>query len=254
MNFRALMEYRTNFLLSIAIGAVWQVSVIVFAGVLLVRFSGVGGWASSDVLLIAGLRMLAHGLYVLFFGRVFNLKFLVQEGLVEAYLVRPMPVYRQVQLAFFPANALGDLIVAISLFAAAISRSQHEWTVARILFLAGAVVGGMFMESAIFTAISSAALHFPATSYWSTWFEELMGTFGNYPLSILPKIAQVVFTCAVPLAFVAYFPAAILTGHGGTLGVPVWLAVASPLLGLLAFIASRLLWNRSLSHFTGTNH
>jgi hypothetical protein len=60
LNFRAQMEYRTEFLLMIAIGAIWQVSVIVFATVLLSRFAGMGGWDSSDVLLIPATRMLAH--------------------------------------------------------------------------------------------------------------------------------------------------------------------------------------------------
>ena len=44
LNFRAQLEYRTEFLLMIAIGAIWQVSVIVFATVLLTRFTGMGGW------------------------------------------------------------------------------------------------------------------------------------------------------------------------------------------------------------------
>ncbi|MFE4631651.1 ATP-binding cassette domain-containing protein, partial [Streptomyces mirabilis] len=49
-------------------------------------------------------------------------------------------------------------------------------------------------------------------------------------------------TFGLPLAFVAYFPAAVLTGHGGDSGVPYWLAAASPLVGLLAYLGARLLW------------
>jgi len=57
----------------LAIGAVWQVSVIVFATVLLTLFTRMGGWDSSDVLLILATRMPAHGLFVLFLGRVHGL-------------------------------------------------------------------------------------------------------------------------------------------------------------------------------------
>ena len=42
LNVRAQLEYRTEFLLMIAIGAIWQVSVIVFATVLLTRCTGIG--------------------------------------------------------------------------------------------------------------------------------------------------------------------------------------------------------------------
>ena len=45
--------------------------------------TGLGGWSSSDVLLIASMRMLAHGLYVLFLGRIQYMNMLVQEGVVD---------------------------------------------------------------------------------------------------------------------------------------------------------------------------
>src|ERR671922_2258170 len=93
LNIRAAMEYRTEFLLNIAIGAIWQVSVIVFATVLLSRFTGMGGWDSSDVLLIPATRMLAHGLFVLFLGRMHGVGRFIQEGMVDVFLVRPMPVH-----------------------------------------------------------------------------------------------------------------------------------------------------------------
>ncbi|MER5214826.1 ABC-2 family transporter protein [Streptomyces sp. NPDC002838] len=247
------MEYRVEFLMKVAVGAVWQISVVVFATVLLNRFSGMGGWSAADALLIAAMRMLAHGLFVLFFGRVHYLAMLVQEGLIDACLLRPMPVYRQMQLSFFPTNAIGDLLVAVSLFAGALARSSLEWTPVRIAFLAAAVLGGMLLEAALFTALSSAALHFPATSHWSNWLEELMGTFGSYPLNVLPKAVSGALTYVLPLAFIAYFPAGVLTGHGSALGVPVWVAASSPFFGMASFVGARLLFNRSLRHYTGVN-
>ncbi|MFJ5309815.1 ABC transporter permease [Streptomyces sp. NPDC088350] len=253
LNFRTQLEYRVEFLMTIAIGAVWQVAVIVFATVLLTQFSGMGGWTAADVLLIVAMRMLAHGLFVLFFGRLPALAHRVQEGLIDACLVRPMPVYRQVQLHWFPTHAIGDLAVATSLFSWAIVRSSLEWTPGRIAFLVAGVLGGMLVEAALFTALSSAALHYPATSYWSSWLEELMGTFGSYPLNILPKAVSAALTYVLPLAFIAYFPAGVLTGHGSALGVPVWVAASAPLFGLAGFIGARLLWNWSLRHYTGVN-
>jgi ABC-2 type transport system permease protein len=113
------------------------------------------------------------------------------------------------------------------------------------------IIGGTLLEAAIYTAISSLHLHFPTSVAWSEWVEELMGTFGNYPLSFLPRIVTNAFTFVLPMAFIAYFPAAILTGHSTQLGVPQALAVAAPAVGLAAFIGARMLWNASLRHYTG---
>ncbi|WP_328354160.1 ABC-2 family transporter protein [Streptomyces sp. NBC_00457] len=253
LNIRAAMEYRTEFLLNIAAGAIWQVSVIVFATVLLARFTGMGGWDSSDVLLIPAIRMLAHGLFVLVLGRLHFIGRQIQEGMIDVYLTRPMPVYRQVQLAYFPTNAIGDLTVAAGLMVGALSRSHLDWTAGRISYLIAAVLGGMLLEAALFAVMACAALRFPAADYWSRWLEELLGTFGSYPLNVLPKAVGGLLTYGLPLAFVAYFPAAVLTGHGHSTGVPYWLAAASPLLGVLAYLATRLLWRWSLRHYAGVN-
>ncbi|MFD8028810.1 ABC transporter permease [Streptomyces sp. NPDC059717] len=253
LNFRAQLEYRAEFLMMIAIGAVWQVSVIVFATVLLTRFSGMGGWDSSDVLLIPATRMMAHGLFVLLLGRVHGLGRHIQEGKIDAYLLRPLPVHRQVQLDSFPTNAIGDLTVAAGLLAGALGRSHLDWTAGRITYLIAAILGGMLLEAALFTAVASASLRFPAADYWGNWLEELLGTFGSYPLNVLPKAVGGLLTYGLPLAFVAYFPAAVLTGHGHGAGAPYWLAAGSPLVGVLAYLGARLLWRWSLRHYTGVN-
>ncbi|MGW0087483.1 ABC transporter permease [Streptomyces sp. NPDC003328] len=253
LNFRAQLEYRAEFLMMIAIGAVWQVSVIVFATVLLTRFSGMGGWDSSDVLLIPATRMMAHGLFVLLLGRVHGLGRHIQEGKIDAYLLRPLPVHRQVQLDSFPTNAIGDLTVAAGLLAGALGRSHLDWTAGRITYLIAAILGGMLLEAALFTAVASASLRFPAADYWGNWLEELLGTFGSYPLNVLPKAVGGLLTYGLPLAFVAYFPAAVLTGHGHGTGAPYWLATGSPLVGVLAYLGARLLWRWSLRHYTGVN-
>ncbi|MFD7402089.1 ABC transporter permease [Streptomyces sp. NPDC059866] len=251
LNFRAQLEYRSEFLMMIAIGAVWQVSVIVFATVLLTRFTGMGGWDSSDVLLIPATRMLAHGLFVLFLGRVHGLGRHIQEGRIDVYLLRPMPVHRQVQLEFFPTNAIGDLTVAAGLMWGALARSDLDWTAGRIGYLIAAVLGGMLLEAALFTVVACASLRFPAADYWGRWLEELLGTFGSYPLNVLPRAVGGLLTYGLPLAFVAYFPAAVLTGHDTS--VPYWLAAASPLLGLVGYLGARLLWRWSLRHYAGVN-
>jgi ABC-2 type transport system permease protein len=86
----------------------------------------------------------------------------------------------------------------------------------------------MLLEAALFTAVACASLRFPAADYWGRWLEELLGTFGSYPLNVLPKAVGGFLTFGLPLAFVAYFPAAVLSGHGHDTGVPYWLAASSP--------------------------
>lgn len=248
---RAELEYRADFIISVVFGVAWQTSVIVFVTVLLGSFPGMGGWPSHAVLLIAAMRMLSHGVHALLFDRNYHLATLVQDGRLEAFLLRPMPVFRQVQLAVFPTNALGDLLVGVSMFSWAMTVIDLRWTVARAAYLAAGLAGGVLVEAAVGTVIGSFLLRFPSASAWNNWVEELMGTFGNYPLSFLPRLVTGMFTFILPLAFIAYLPAAVLTGRTGGLGVPAAVAIAAPLIGLAAYVGSRLLWKARLRRYTG---
>src|ERR1700722_6851011 len=67
-NFGGRLQYRGDFLTTLAMGLAWQTSVFVFVAVILTRFPGLGGWPASDVLLILAIRMLGHGVVVTVFN------------------------------------------------------------------------------------------------------------------------------------------------------------------------------------------
>jgi viologen exporter family transport system permease protein len=249
LNFRARASYRADLLLSVFTGLAWQVSVLVFAGVLLARFGGIGGWSQGGVLLIASMRLLSHGLYVATLGNIMWLPFVMQEGRLEGYLMRPLPVYRQVLLSQFPLNALGDCAAAVALFALTLAKLHLAWTPARAAYLVAAVVGGTFAEGAAQTAISSVSFRGTTGLAWFNWVDTMFASFGNYPLRIMPPQARYLLTFGLPVAFVAYLPAAALTGRAGGTGLPGWLVVASPAAGPLLYAAARLVWNRALNRY-----
>lgn len=248
LNFRVRLEYRAEFLMMIAVGLAWQGSVVIFATVILTNFPGMGGWSSTDVLLMASMRLVSHALYMMLLGPII---LVTREGYLDAYMLRPISVYRQVQFAVLNSNGFGDVVVGICLFGVAMRISTVDWSPVRLGYLAVALAGGTLMEGAIKTVIASAAMHAPAASYWGHWADELMTTFGNYPLHILPTLARDTLIFVLPLGFIAYLPAAVLTGRLDTLPVPAPLAVVSPLIGLLAFVAARRIWDFSLRHYKG---
>jgi ABC-2 type transport system permease protein len=249
ISFRARTQYRGDFVTALAMGLAWQTSVFVFATVLLTRFPGLGGWTSGAVLLIVAIRMLSHGVMVLVFNSLIMIPYIAAQGALDGYLIRPMPVYRQVLLYTFPLNALGDSFSALLLFAFAITRVHLAWTPLMVLYLIAAVTGGALLEAAIQTLVSILAFRYTIPIAVFMWFDRMIATFGNYPFSILPLAARAILTYVLPIAFVAYLPAAVLTGRVASAGVPEWLAYASPAAGPLLYVLARYAWYRALRRY-----
>jgi len=250
LNFRARMEYRADFIVALLFGVLWQTSTLMFASVLLTRFKGgMGGFPASGVVLIIGLRLLSHGLYVLGYSNLAWLPRLVDEGRVDGYFLRPLPVFTQLLLSQFSVNAIGDIAVGATSLGFGIALTHLHWTIGMGLYLAAAVIGGLLVEVALQLIFACLLLRSPGSRVVGAWVDELMSTFGNYPLSILPKAVQGLFTFLLPLAFVAYFPVLVLLGiaqqHGPMSIVEHW----SPVVGVLLYVVARRVWAYSLRHY-----
>ncbi|WP_158841352.1 ABC transporter permease [Saccharothrix deserti] len=248
---RARLQYRADFLLAILSGVAWQMSVLVVVGVLLTRFPQLDGWSGGEVVLLAGMRLAAHGIYVCLLSNIMLLPRIVEEGRLEVYRLRPVPMLTQVLLTSCNVNGVGDFFVGVTFLLVAVGEAGVEWTAGKVLFLLAALVGGALLEAAVQLVVNRRALRHPETLALSVWLDELFGMFGNYPLSILPIAVRALFTCVLPIAFIAYFPAAVITGKVDTLDVPAAFAYGSPLAGVLVFLTARALWYRSLRRYEG---
>jgi ABC-2 type transport system permease protein len=123
----------------------------------------------------------------------------------------------------------------------------------RVLLLIAGIVGGAFLEAAITNVFAGLTLISPSAASWSFRFQEILSAVGNYPLNILPVGVQIALTYLVPIAFIAYLPAAAITGQLATTVVPAWLAYAAPIVGAAAYAVSRWIWVRCLDNYQGAN-
>jgi len=252
INLRGQAEFRANFIASILLGALWQTSIVVFAAVLLTHFESIGGWSSASVLLLAAMRLTSHAVTTLLSGRINYISRIIQEGRIDTYLVRPTSVYRQIQFYAFGANAFGDLAVALTMLVIAITAFDQPWTFARVVLLVAGIVGGALMETAVMVVLAGWAILRPHAASWAFRFQELLDTVGNYPLTILPRSVQALLTI-IPVAFIAYLPAAAITGHAATTGLPDWLVWGSPLAGLLGYGIARTVFQTCITRYQGSN-
>jgi ABC-2 type transport system permease protein len=118
---RGQMQYRASFLMEVAAGMAYQSMGFVFIWAILSRFQSLGGWGLSEIALLYGMRLTAHGLYLLFFSNVFRIDDFVREGGYDRFLVRPIPPLLQLMFSTVRVTVVGDFIGGVVILVAALT-------------------------------------------------------------------------------------------------------------------------------------
>lgn len=236
---RGQMQYRLNFVIGVLSGMFFQSINLVFIWAILETFPSLGGWNFREIALLYGIRLTAHGLYLVFFSEMFAIDNMVREGGYDRLLIRPIHPMLQLMFGQFRITVLGDLFGGMAILTAAFMSLGVEWTPELALLLIFAIAGGAMIDGAF--QILPASLSF---RYLDTWparvvFDDIFSRYGNYPVNIFGAITERVLTFVIPMAFVAWLPAATLLNKPtflplwtGWLGLPIgavlfWVAITT---------------------------
>jgi ABC-2 type transport system permease protein len=240
---RGQMQYRLNFVIGVLSGLFFQGIGIVFVWAILETFTSLGGWSFTEIALLYGLRLTAHGLYLTFFSNFFSIDEMVREGRYDRLLVRPIHPLLQLMFSEFRITVLGDLLGGIAILAAALSLHEIDWTPAKVLLIVGAIVGGAMIDGAFQILPASFAFRYIETWPARVIFDDIFSRFGNYPANIFGYVTERMLTFFIPLAFVAWLPAATLL-HKPTY-LPSWAGWLSLPIGITVFATAILMFIRN---------
>lgn len=239
---RSELQYRANAVSSIVGGILFQITGFIVVWIIAARFGQIGGWGLPELTFLYGMRLTSHGIFYAFFSQMFELDRVLITGEYDRYLVRPMPPLLQLFTRKLRINAFGDLIGGTALVIAASIQAPVDWSPLAIAYLILAVIGGGLVEGATQITLGSLGFRFLQTYPTRATVNEIFNVYGNYPNTIFPSALRAGLTFVLPIAFVAFFPASVLLNRADELSVPLWLAVASPLVGVILFLCAVRIW------------
>lgn len=251
---RGGLEYRVDFLLQALMGLVWQGTGFILIWVILARFDTLAGWTLGEIALLYGMRMAMLGLCGLATGNIWGLQSLVRRGEFDRYLVRPIHPVLQLLTLRVPMSAFGDLFGGVVLIAVAASRLDLAWTPAMVLYLLLALAGGALVLLAVRLLFVSFAFRAITVYGLMGIIDDLFNQFGTYPLSIFNTTVQWLLTFVMPVAFMAYFPTAVLLQRTGELNVVPLLAYAAPLAGVVWLAIALWVFRREMRNYQSAGH
>jgi ABC-2 type transport system permease protein len=249
-SFLAQLQYSESFVIQIA-----SVSLIGFLRVpgllILTRaFGTVGGWGLWDLVLLAALVQMAHGLHHALFFRFFLHRQLLHEGEFDRILARPLHPIWQMIGGSLPMAAVGEFLPGLLLLVAAASGRGLSWSLSDLAFLCLVVLSGATIEGAFNIIFATFDFWLEQTSlmWLPTAFLEAPA---RYPVHIYAPFLTFVLTFVFPFAFIAYYPA----HHFLDRAVPIYgqsLAYLSPLVACVLLSLAVGFWSVGLRHYRST--
>lgn len=247
---RADWQYRVSFVLYTLGQALATVLDLLAIVVIFGRVPRLAGWSRSEVLLLYGMSALAFTVGDLFASPVELTAFHVKQGSFDRYLLRPAGSLLQLCGDEFALRRAGKVVQPAVVLAVAAAHVDVDWTVGRLLVLAGAGASAALIFSAIWVITSSLA-------FWTVETQEVANSFtyggsfvSQYPLDVLsPALRRL--AVVIPLAFVSYLPASWLLGRPEAV-LPPAVGLASPLVAIALAGVAGWVWRTGVRHYRST--
>lgn len=246
------MEYRLNFALFVINASLTNLLSLGFLWVVVSRFHNLQGWSLEALFFLFSLRLLGHGVFMVFFFSLRQIPYFVRRGDFDRMLLRPInPLFQIVTWRYNPAS-IGDLATGLACFVLS-SRLLHlTWTPLSLCFLLLVVIGGALIEAGLFLTVLSTTFWLTDVQFANGFLLAFNDYFAIYPLTLFNTALQVTLTFIVPVAFISYYPATAFLRRTGEIPFTQVFAYSTPLVGMLLFVVGYGVWSIGLRHYQST--
>lgn len=249
---RSQLAYPGSFALDVVAQVVGQGLELVAILVVFTQVSALGGFSRIEVVLMYGLASTAFGCADLLVGQVEELPEYIRSGEFDVMLLRPLGALPQLLSADVALRRVGRVAVGLVVLGIALAQAGIDWTPERVLLAVITPISGTALLCAIWIAANT-------VSFWFVDGREFANsvTYGSnysasYPITVLGPWVRRVLSYAVPVSFVAYFPALGLLGRPDPLGLPAFLPWIGPLVAAGAVAVAALAWRTGVRRYQGT--
>ncbi len=249
---RADWQYRTSFFLFLASQTAVACMDLAVVASIFHQVDSLAGWSGMEVALLFGLSGVSFGLADLLISQVEEASKHIKAGTFDLFLLRPVPTLVQLSASEFALRRLGRTLQPLVVLVVALVAAPVDWRVETVALIPVTIVCGAVMFGAVWIVTSS-------ISFWTVESQEVANAFTyggglatSYPIDLLGTWMRRIATYLLPLAFVAYLPAARMLGRDDPLGLPSAVAWAVPLVAAASALVARGVWSLAVRHHRST--
>lgn len=248
-SFRAQLQYKASFLMLSAASFISIFMDFIGVWVLFSRFKIVKGWTLDEIFIIYGIVHMGFAIAEAFARSFDRFSLLVKNGDFDRILLRPLGSLFQVAASHVQIVKIGRFLQGLMILTIGYVKLHLTFFSLTTLMVVFSVAGTVALFYGIF--ILQATLVF-----WTKETLELMNiaTYGareagQYPMSIYNTAFRMFFTVILPLACVAYFPAASFLHHENL----SWkIGLLTPLVGFVFLFLACKFWKKGVRHYSSS--
>lgn len=213
-----------------------------------VRFGGIGGMSTDEVLFMMAYSTLITGIFIMFgSGNNIHVSRIIGRGQLEHLFIQPLSLKVQLSTCgFTPFTGGSNFIAGIILMIVAVNRLNLQisfgWMLSMIAYLLTTmiiIVARAYLVSSMAFYAPVAAEEISSTAIDETWF------LSTFPLSGMPLFIQIPLVTILPEGLMAWFPSLCLLGRP-----PLGLTAYYPMLfALIISLIANLIFRKGLNHY-----
>lgn len=209
---KGMLTYRWSFLANCISQALDYSVTFLLMWIMVSAFDTMNGWNAYEVMLLYAFSLLAYGIAGTFFFNIMNLvPGQILKGTFDDVLVKPVKILPYLISSSFICNYIAHMTLSVVVMTVCVKALKLPFTwrflgrTAGILLCGSLIYAGLFL---IVTAQAFLAAKIDTLFQVMYFFREV----SYYPVSVFPKIIQVIVTTLVPYGFVNYYPLRALLG------------------------------------------
>lgn len=181
--------------------------------------------------------------------QTWNMESYVTKGKFDMMLLRPMNVFFQFITDYINFIGLTDILTGGIIFGIGCKLVHFKWNFINTMEVMTIIISAAVIRTAIYSIFCSIAFWTNRSRSWVWVILNMMERTTLYPLSIYPKILQIIFTFIIPLGFISFYPACGFLGKAPQISLPLGLIIWTLIVAVVLFLMSNWVFNLGLKHY-----
>ncbi len=183
------------------------------------------------------------------FVQTWYLGYLIVEGDLDIFLLRPLNVLFQFLFMDFNLVGLTDLIPGTIIFIYGCNQLNFSWSWLSFPLLLLVIIGGALIRGSVWIVLGSISFWRKNRGSFVVLTMQLYDKTTMYPLSIYPKALQMIFTVVLPLGWIAFYPAGYFLSKPSPFYFPASIPLITFGIGIICFLGACLMFWLGLKRY-----